>query len=82
MEASKSLERTVNKVANWTMWHATLNETQTVQINFTNERITLNPIYFNGSHIRNVNTADITLLSDFATILDLRLSIMGLYNQL
>lgn len=57
-EATTNLQRSLNKVVKWTRkWRVTLNETKSVHVNFTNQKIHRLPVYINGKQVPHANTA-------------------------
>jgi hypothetical protein len=54
----RKLQTAVNKVAMWTRkWRIKLNESKSVHIDFTNNKIKQQPIFINGTKIPYANTA-------------------------
>jgi hypothetical protein len=56
--STRKLQSAVNKVALWTRkWRIKLNESKSVHIDFTNNKIRQQPIFINGTEIPYANTA-------------------------
>jgi hypothetical protein len=56
--STRKLQSAVNKVASWTRkWRINLNESKSVHIDFTNNKIKQQPIFINGTKVQYANAA-------------------------
>lgn len=57
-KSTQKLQTAVNQIQQWTKkWRIKLNETKSVQVNFTNKKIEYIPVFINNQEIPHANTA-------------------------